>query len=182
MTSHIVLVKNMVCHRCVLAVEEILNKEKLPFQKVLFGEIHLMDELNEKQKNILSTKLNDIGFELIDSHMSGLIEKIKQLVIKKARFEVDTKEKKLTFQTTFLKNCIMSTRILAVYSPLSKEELLKIFILNKELKKQKSYSFIEKRHFLKLLLNLIIAAQPIFPVNSRKSPDLHPLTLKKLVR
>ncbi len=95
MTSHIVLVKNMVCHRCVLAVEEILNKEKLPFQKVLFGEIHLMDELNEKQKNILSTKLNDIGFELIDSHMSGLIEKIKQLVIKKARFEVDTKEKKI---------------------------------------------------------------------------------------
>ena len=95
MTSHIVLVKNMVCHRCVLAVEEILNKEKIPFQKVLFGEIHLMDELNEKQKTALSKNLNGIGFELIDSHMSGLIEKIKQLVIKKARFEVDTKEKKI---------------------------------------------------------------------------------------
>jgi len=95
MTSHIVLVKNMVCHRCVLAVEEILNKEKIPFQKVLFGEIHLIDELNEKQKTALSRNLNSIGFELIDSHMSGLIEKIKQLVIKKARFEVDTKEKKI---------------------------------------------------------------------------------------
>ncbi len=95
MTSHIVLVKNMVCHRCVLAVEEILNREKIPFQKVLFGEIHLMDELNEKQKTALSRNLNGIGFELIDSHMSGLIEKIKQLAIKKARFEVDSKEKKI---------------------------------------------------------------------------------------
>ncbi len=95
MTSHIVLVKNMVCHRCVLAVEEILNREKIPFQKVLFSEIHLMDELNEKQKTALSRNLNGIGFELIDSHMSGLIEKIKQLAIKKARFEVDSKEKKI---------------------------------------------------------------------------------------
>ncbi|MES1197893.1 MAG: AraC family transcriptional regulator [Chitinophagaceae bacterium] len=89
------LVKNMVCHRCVLAVEEILRNESIPFQKVIFGEIHLPGELSGDQKQSLQSKLNKIGFELIDTHTSGLIEKIKQLVIKRARNEVDEKDNKI---------------------------------------------------------------------------------------
>lgn len=95
MTPHILLVKNMVCHRCVLAVEDILTKNEIPFQKVIFGEIHLANEPDAKQKESLSASLKNIGFELIDSHMSGLIEKIKQHVIRKARYEVSDEDKKL---------------------------------------------------------------------------------------
>ncbi len=35
---NIVLVKNMLCQRCVVSVEDILNKGAVPFHKVLFGE------------------------------------------------------------------------------------------------------------------------------------------------
>jgi AraC family transcriptional regulator len=94
-TSHTLLVKNMVCHRCVLSVEDILNKEAIPFHKVYFGEIHLIHALSPKQKENLSAKLNAVGFELIDRHLAGLIEKIKMLVIKKARNEVEQDEIKL---------------------------------------------------------------------------------------
>jgi AraC family transcriptional regulator len=89
------LVKNMVCHRCVLAVEDILNHAAIPFAKVLFGEIHLINELAGEQKELLKKKLADIGFELIDNRMSGLIEKIKTLVIKKARNDIDEKDNKM---------------------------------------------------------------------------------------
>ena len=85
MISHILLVKNMVCHRCVLAVEDILNHTSIPFSKVLFGEIYLTGEITGEQKKLLSEKLAAIGFELIDNHMSGLIEKIKKYVIKGRR-------------------------------------------------------------------------------------------------
>jgi AraC family transcriptional regulator len=88
-------IKNMVCHRCVLAVEAILKEEHIPHQQVLFGEIHLQEELKPKQKERLSARLQGIGFELIDNHLSALIEKIKQLVIKKARNELAGKEKLL---------------------------------------------------------------------------------------
>lgn len=81
----------MVCHRCVLAVEDILRDAAIPFSKVLFGEIYLSGALAEEQKELLKEKLADIGFELIDNHMSGLIEKIKTHVIKKARNDVDEK-------------------------------------------------------------------------------------------
>src|ERR1044071_2771958 len=95
MLKNMLLVKNMVCHRCVLAVEDILHKASISFQKVLFGEIHLTGELNVEQKELLREKLAAIGFELIDNHVSGLIEKIKTIVTRKARNEVDEKEKKL---------------------------------------------------------------------------------------
>jgi AraC family transcriptional regulator len=94
MSSTTLLVKNMVCHRCILAVEDILQNENIPFQKVSFGEIHLREELSQDQKERLSKKLTGIGFELIDNYTGGLIEKIKSLVIKKARNEVDEKESK----------------------------------------------------------------------------------------
>jgi AraC family transcriptional regulator len=85
----------MVCHRCILAVEDILLNESIPFQKVIFGEIHLTDELSADQKDRLIKKFAAVGFELIDNHSSALIEKIKQLVIKRARNETDEKESKI---------------------------------------------------------------------------------------
>jgi YesN/AraC family two-component response regulator len=99
MITHTLIVKNMVCHRCVLSVENILNSVNIPFQKVLFGEIHLAGELDSKQKEMLSAELKKVGFELIDNHTSGLIEKIKILVIEKARNEVDKMEKKQNLST-----------------------------------------------------------------------------------
>ncbi len=99
MTSHTLLVKNMVCHRCVLSVEDILNDAAIPFQKVIFGEIHLTNDMSSEQRETLTAMLKNVGFELIDSHMSGLIERIKMLVIKRARNEVDKKEIKLNLST-----------------------------------------------------------------------------------
>lgn len=93
--TDVILVKNMVCHRCVLTVEDILKKADISFHKVLFGEIHLADKLTKAQQQVLSEQLEKVGFELIDNHTSGLIEKIKLLVIQKARNEVSEKAAKL---------------------------------------------------------------------------------------
>src|ERR1700675_4883699 len=95
MTSTTVLIKNIVCNRCILAVENILTQELIPFQKVSFGEIHFMEELPQDQKERLKERLTKIGFEIIDNYTGGLIEKIKNLVIKRARSEVDEKESKI---------------------------------------------------------------------------------------
>ncbi|MEO8772257.1 MAG: helix-turn-helix transcriptional regulator [Ferruginibacter sp.] len=95
MPSNILLVKNMVCGRCLLAVEDVLKSAAIPFQQVITGEIHMQEKLTERQHEILSAKLIAIGLELIDSRMSGTIEKIKQLVIKKARNEVNEKDRKI---------------------------------------------------------------------------------------
>ncbi|HRH65731.1 MAG TPA: helix-turn-helix transcriptional regulator [Bacteroidia bacterium] len=96
MHSEILIVKNMVCSRCVMAVENILKKSELPFQKVLIGEIHLSQPLKPNQKQTLKNELEKVGFEMIDNHVSGLIEKIKKYVIKKARKEAEDKKENLS--------------------------------------------------------------------------------------
>jgi AraC family transcriptional regulator len=95
MSSTTLLIKNMVCNRCILAVEDILQNEAIPFQKVSFGEIHLVDELSKDQNERLKKQLTKIGFEIIDNYTVGLIEKIKNLVIKRARNEVNETESKI---------------------------------------------------------------------------------------
>jgi len=92
MPQNILLVKNMVCGRCILAVEEVLENEAIPFDKVIIGEIHLKEKISKEKNDRLGSELAAIGLELIDNKMTGLIEKIKQLVIKKARNEVAEKE------------------------------------------------------------------------------------------
>jgi len=94
MSSVILVVKNMVCHRCTLAVEEVLRNSAIRYDQVITGEIHLPEDITSEQNDLLRKNLSKIGLELIDNRMSGMIEKIKQLVLKKARNEVNEKEMK----------------------------------------------------------------------------------------
>lgn len=93
MEQSVVLVKNMVCNRCVMAVENILKDLAIPFQKIGLGEIHLNKPLTIQQKKDLAQALEQIGFQLIDDRITSLIEKIKQLTISKARNTDETANK-----------------------------------------------------------------------------------------
>jgi hypothetical protein len=41
------LVKNMVCQRCILTVENIFNELRIPFSKVELGEVYLAQKIND---------------------------------------------------------------------------------------------------------------------------------------
>ncbi len=85
----------MVCHRCILAVESILRQVSVPFRNVSIGEIELFTELTAEQKERLVSPLEQVGFELIDNRNSALIEKLKQLIIRRARNEAGEPDNKL---------------------------------------------------------------------------------------
>ena len=104
MDSSILLVKHMICRRCLLAVEDVLKKAAIPFLKVTVGEIHLREKITDKKCLLLKNLLADIGLELIDNRTSGIIEKIKHLVIKKARAEVNAAEAKTKLSTYLSQN------------------------------------------------------------------------------
>lgn len=74
-------VKNMVCHRCIIAVEQILRDLQIPFAAVSLGEVQLTKDISEKMTSKLAERLAHIGFALIDDRKSRLIEKIKSVII-----------------------------------------------------------------------------------------------------
>jgi AraC family transcriptional regulator len=75
-------IKNMVCHRCKLAVTSELKKLDLHPVTVSLGEVLIEEkEVSAEQLKKLSDELKALGFELIDDKRSKLIEQIKTFVI-----------------------------------------------------------------------------------------------------
>jgi YesN/AraC family two-component response regulator len=73
------MIKNMVCPRCILAVENVLIHLKIPFEHVALGKVRLRADLVEKKKDLLETDLLNLGFEVLKDKDIQKIEKIKNL-------------------------------------------------------------------------------------------------------
>ena len=74
-------IKNMVCNRCILVVQQELQKLNIDSCKVTLGEIETTDELDKVKLQQLEKKLDALGFELLDNAKQQLIEKIKNIII-----------------------------------------------------------------------------------------------------
>lgn len=74
-------VKNMVCTRCILAVEQVLNTLEIAYSEVTLGELTLIDKLSTLKRNQLERAFEEIGFAIIDDKKSRTIEQIKRLII-----------------------------------------------------------------------------------------------------
>jgi AraC-like DNA-binding protein len=70
----------MVSNRCKLAVKEELTKLGLHFIVVDLGEIDIMEDISQSQRESLKTALLSSGLELMDDKRAVLIEKIKTLI------------------------------------------------------------------------------------------------------
>jgi AraC family transcriptional regulator len=88
-------IKNMVCQRCIIAVENILREEGILFQNVSIGEIQFSELLTKEKKDKLIAKLSVVGLEIIENLTGGLVEKIKYLVMKRVRNEVPEMDKRI---------------------------------------------------------------------------------------
>jgi len=90
------LIKNMVCQRCIMTVENIFNKLKIPYNKVELGEIDLPGKINATQRNELETALHSVGFELIETRVNKVVEDIKQAVMEYLGLGMDSQEVKMS--------------------------------------------------------------------------------------
>lgn len=74
-------IKNMVCNRCIMVVQNELDKLGLITKSIKLGEVHLDEILNPETKQLISDAIFPMGFELIDNKKSRIIEKIKNIII-----------------------------------------------------------------------------------------------------
>ncbi|MHA7128615.1 helix-turn-helix domain-containing protein [Algoriphagus namhaensis] len=74
------VIKNMVCPRCIAAVTASLEKLKLN-GKVSLGQVILAKEPSPNEKKQLAALLREQGFELLEPGKSALISKIKTLIV-----------------------------------------------------------------------------------------------------
>ncbi len=73
--------KNMVCRRCIMAVEKIFIDNGYHVHNIELGEVDLQEDISNNAIQKLDAELRHIGFELIDDRKSRIIEKIKNLIV-----------------------------------------------------------------------------------------------------
>lgn len=107
-----IFIKNMVCGRCISAVETIFNNTNIKIKSINLGEVETESEIPENDLESIEKILLETGFERIKDSSRQIIEKIKNLIIIKIS-ELDIDE-------NFLLSEFLSSKLYKDYSSLSK--------------------------------------------------------------
>lgn len=101
----------MVCGRCILAVQNELDKLGLKANTLGLGEVELESKPSDKALAQLDKALQDIGFEIIDDRKSRIITQIKTVIIELVHYQENDQKSNLSD--------ILSTRLRHDYNYLS---------------------------------------------------------------
>mgnify|MGYP000630878073 CR=1 FL=1 len=77
------IIKNMVCPRCISSVEQILKNHDLQTKHVRLGEVELTNQPTRAKLKKFAEDLKEVGFELLDDQKMQWIELVKNLLIQK---------------------------------------------------------------------------------------------------
>jgi AraC-like DNA-binding protein len=80
-------VKNMVCNRCIAAVELAFDRIGIAITGIQLGEVSIVAQsLSGEQLGVINAELSKLGFELADDRRGRIIEKIKNVVIQAVHY------------------------------------------------------------------------------------------------
>lgn len=84
-----IYIKNMVCNRCITAVDKIFSEEGQEPEYVKLGEVSVAHEISKEDLDNIGNRLRKIGFEFIEDSNQQIIEKIKTLIIEMVHHSED---------------------------------------------------------------------------------------------
>jgi AraC-like DNA-binding protein len=79
------LIKNMVCSRCIKVVKEELEKLNLDIESIVLGEVVVKGDDKILRIDKIKTVLEANGFELIEDKRAKIIEQLKLVILKLIR-------------------------------------------------------------------------------------------------
>jgi AraC-like DNA-binding protein len=133
----------MVSNRCKLAVKEVLKQMGLHFVVVDLGEVDIMENITDSQREQMKTALHTSGLELMDDKKAMLIEKVKNMIVEMVHGaeempKVNYSEfisKKLGYDYTYLANIFSEMKGITIehYIIANKIERVKELLLYDEL-------------------------------------------------
>lgn len=79
--THGLVIRNMVCDRCRTAVQRVLEAQGLPVQRIELGEVELLREVLDTEREALRVALQVEGFDLVDDRDAVTIARIKAAIV-----------------------------------------------------------------------------------------------------
>ena len=107
-----IFIKNMVCNRCISAVENVFRNSEIDVVSVNLGWVETSTEISKSQLIQLHENLQNIGFEILEDASQKQIESIKKLILEKVQ--------NLDINEDFLLSKYLSEQLHKEYSSISK--------------------------------------------------------------
>lgn len=177
-TEQLLVVKNMVCPRCVLAVENLLKRMEIDFEKVVLGRVSLKNPLKAARLTQFENELNSLGFEILKNRDVKRVEEIKNLL-----YLVFQKEE---IPTGFNLMDYISEAIPEDYSRLShlfssmEGITLERFFINLKIEKVKEWLFYEELQLSEMAWKLGYSSVQHLSSQFKKITGMTPSAFKKL--
>lgn len=172
-------IKNMVCNRCVMAVEQEFRKAGLHPEKVSLGEVTLHEEsLPMEQLTHLDNALQALGFERIDDRKARLIEGIKKKIIQLIHHSESVDRKynwskiladEMHYEYNYLSNLFSSVEGIT----------LEQYIIRQKIEKAKELLFYDELNLSEIANQLGYSSVAHLSAQFKKVTGLTPSELKK---
>lgn len=94
-------IKNMVCDRCIMAVDKTLRDTGLHPLRVELGVASVSDDMSDSQRERVRRELEALGFELIDDPKQQVVDQIKSSIIRLVHYDGNNSNANLS---TYLQN------------------------------------------------------------------------------
>lgn len=107
-----IFIKNMVCNRCISAVENVFRTSGIDFISVQLGWAETASEISKIELEKLNKNLQNLGFEILEDATQKQIEFIKKLILEKVQ--------NLEIEDNFLLSKYLSEKLNREYSSISK--------------------------------------------------------------
>ncbi len=172
-------IKHMVCPRCITAVKSIFNDLNINVLEITLGEVHIENPLSENLKDTLVVKLDQVGFQLLETKETQIIEDIKHLIIKQIHHQNELDEK-VVFST------MLSNKLHKEYSVLSKlfssvEGItIERFIVKQKIERVKALLFYNQFSLSQIALQLNYSSISHLSSQFKRETGMTPSAFKKL--
>ncbi len=171
-------IKNMVCNRCITAINQELEKLNVLPNEIRLGEVELKKPMTEKQLAEFNIRLQALGFELLGDNKKKQIEAIKNLLIQKAQHgEIEEHFSISEFLSRSLKKDY--TNITRLFSEVESMTIEQFFILQK-IEKVKEWLAYNEHTLSEIAWKLGYSSVAHLSAQFKKVTGLPPSDFKKL--
>ena len=168
----------MVCHRCKIMVQSILEELKVPYLSINLGEIDLEVTLDSGKEQELIERFQALGFEWINDKKSQIIERIKTLIIDLVHHQDNTLKSNLS--TYLAEDLLQSYAVLSTLFSEVENQTIEHFYIAQKIEKVKELLMYDELNLSEIALKLQYSSVAHLSRQFKKVTGFTPTYFKKL--
>lgn len=168
----------MVCHRCKIMVQSILEDLQIPYSSIELGEISLKKPLDPEQEQQVVERFQELGFEWINDKKSQAIERIKTLIIDLVHYQNNALTSNLS--TYLAEDLLQSYAVLSTLFSEVENQTIEHFYIAQKIEKVKELLMYDELTLSEIALQLNYSSVAHLSRQFKKVTGFTPTYFKQL--